>query len=322
MAKKLTDAEFAQALKEAGGSVSAMSRATGLSARGIHARKVAVEGRGIPITQAPTVAAPVWAYHRSRDLRLDDGVVVVYSDAHYWPGEPPTAAFRALVKLCGAMKPDVIVANGDLIDGAKISRFPAAGWAKLPSMTAELDEMQNRQAEIVKAAPKAKLFRTIGNHDLRLDRFFASNAEQFEGLPGTRLADFLPDWPESYTVRVNPGTTGDTVIKHRFRGGIHAGWNNVLHAGTSIVTGHLHTLEAKPLRGYRDARAWGVETGTLANHPAELPDEGAGAFEYLEDNPVNWACGFAILTYYKGRLLQPEFCSVEFGKAWFRGKEV
>ena len=287
--------------------------------RSLQRRRTRLEKDGLiePIVRSSNQNAPRWAYHRQHTYDFDSGVAIVYSDAHYWPGSPPTPAFNALVTLCKALKPEVIIANGDLIDGARISRFPASGWAKMPSMKDELDETQARQADIVRAAPKAKRFRTVGNHDLRLDRFFATNADQFEGLPGTRLSDFLPDWPESYRVQLN-----DTVVKHRFRAGVHAGWNNVIQAGVSIVTGHLHKLEAKPIRGYRDARAWGVETGTLALHPAELSEEGEGPFEYAEDNPTHWACGFAVLTYYRGRLLPPEFCSMEYGKAWFRGSEV
>jgi hypothetical protein len=316
----LSQAEFIEALNAAGGSPAEMARTVGCTERAIYARKAKLEALGVPFLRAPHAAdvnRPAWAYQRSRSLEFDRGIVIVYSDAHYWPGEEPTLAWRALVTLCRELKPAAIVANGDLIDGAKISRFPASGWAKLPGMKAELDEMQARQADIVRAAPKAARFRTVGNHDLRLDRFFVINAEQFAGMPGTRLADFLPSWPESWSVRIN-----DTFIKHRFRNGDHAAWNNVLRAGMSTVTGHTHKLEAKPIRGFRDARIWGVECGTLTKAPFDLADEGEGPFEYGEDNPVNWGSGFAVLTYHGGRLLPPEFCEVVFGKAWFRGGVV
>lgn len=316
----LSDADFIHALEAAGGSPAEMSRMTGMSVRGIFSRRAKLEAAGALILRSPPrdlSQRPAWAYPRMQRMEFECGVVVVYSDAHYWPGSPPTLAFHALVKLCGMLQPTVIVANGDMIDGAKISRFGPNGWAKLPSMKEELAETQERQLEVQQAAPRAKRFRTVGNHDVRLDRFFVTNAEQFEGLPGTRLSDFLPAWPESWSVQIN-----DTFIKHRFRGGDHATWNNVLRAGTNIVTGHLHKLEAKPLRGFRDARIWGIECGTLANAPVDLPDAGDGPFEYLEDSPVNWTSGFVVLTYYKGRLLPPEFCSVEFGKAWFRGSIV
>ena len=56
-----------------------------------------------------------------------NGTVVIFSDAHYWPGEP-TVAHTALVKVIKQLKPDLVIANGDLFDGARISRHPRAGW--------------------------------------------------------------------------------------------------------------------------------------------------------------------------------------------------
>lgn len=315
----LSEPEFVAAWNAAGGSSTAMARSTGMNERAILRRRRRIEEQGKTLVQphAADWTKPHWAYHRLRTLEFDSGTIIVYSDAHYWPHTPPSKAFRALVRLAAALRPVAIVANGDLIDGAKISRFPASGWARNPSMTDELAEMKERQAEIRAAAPSAKLFRTIGNHDLRLDRFFATNADQFQGMAGTRLSDHLPDWPESWAVKIN-----DTFIKHRFKGGRHADWNNVLHAGCSIVTGHLHNLKYDPIRGYRDRTIYGIETGTLSNHPWDEPEEGGGPFEYGEDSPTHWACGFAVLTFYKGVLLPPEFCQVECGKAWFRGSEV
>jgi hypothetical protein len=211
----------------------------------------------------------------------------------------------------------VVVANGDLIDGTKISRFPPAGWSKVPSVVEELGEMQLRLSEIRKAAKYAELYRTIGNHDMRFDRFLATNAESFDGMHGIKLSDHLPEWPGSWIVRVN-----DTYIKHRFRGGIHAGYNNVLHAGASIVTGHLHQIGAKSLRGYREGHVWGIETGTTADCPVDSEMSGSGPFEYGEGSPNNWSSGFAILTWHKGALQPPEFCVVDRGRAIFRGAEV
>lgn len=319
MAAYRTDDEWLSEWKASGGSATEMAKATGISERNIRARKMRMErsGRLSPVIQGPQ-GVTKWAYHRLRNVEVENGVVIVYSDAHYWPSEPPTLAFQSLLKLCSALSPKVIIANGDLIDGARISRFPASGWAKSPSMKSELDETQARQADVKRAAPKAKLFRTVGNHDIRLDRFFATNADQFEGLPGTRLSDFLPDWPESYSVRIN----GNTWVKHRYRGGIYAARNNVMYAGCSMVTGHTHLMDAKPLRGYRPNTVWGVQTGTLAQTTYDLPEEGAGPFEYSEDNPSDAASGFVVLTYHKGALLPPEFCWVENGKAWFRGQVV
>lgn len=61
-------------------------------------------------------------------LHLDvmDGVVLVGSDAHYWPGVISTA-HRAFVRACELLKPVAVVMNGDMLDGASISRHPPIG---------------------------------------------------------------------------------------------------------------------------------------------------------------------------------------------------
>ena len=265
---------------------------------------------------------PRWAYPRTAHLAVDNGVVILYSDAHYWPGEPRTPAFRALVALTAALQPKAIIANGDLIDGAKISRHGRIAWSRTPGVFAEIKEMQARQNEIRAAAPpRCKLFRTIGNHDIRFDNWLAQQASDFEGVPGMRLSDHLPDWPESWSVRMNKGADSDLLVKHRWKGGIHAMWNNVAGASIHMATGHTHRGEARSFRGYRH-RLWGIETGTLAVEPQDLPDEGAGPFEYAEDAPASWTSGFVVLTFHRGVLLRPEFCSVENGNSFFRGHRV
>ena len=260
---------------------------------------------------------PKWAYPRTARFDFDTGQAIIYSDAHYWPGTDPTAAFNALVALVAALRPRAIIANGDLIDGARISRHARIAWAREPGVFDEVVETQRRQDQIRAASPRSKRFRTIGNHDIRFDNWLSANADQFEKVKGFRLADHLPEWPESWSIRLN-----GMVVKHRLRGGIHADWNNVNAAGVSICTGHDHQLGCKPHRNYAGT-IWGIRCGTLAVCPNDLPDGGNGPFEYLEDSPVQWAGGFAVLTWHKGLLMRPEFCEIaDNGLAYFRGSRV
>ena len=250
-------------------------------------------------------------------MTAPNAVAIVYSDAHYWPGNGRTTAFRGLLAVADAINPSIVIANGDLFDGAKVTHHAPFGWSKSPGVQAELTEMIERQAEIVSVAPQAQKFRTVGNHDFRFDKYLIANAPQFEGLNGTRLADYLPDWLESWSIRLN-----DTVIKHRIGSGIHAAWTNVQKSGVSIVTGHTHKLECKPFRGYHKQRLWGVETGTLADVGDDVSEHGDGPFEYAEDGPSHQASGFAVLTWLDGKLLPPEFCEVIEGRAFFRSAVV
>ena len=309
----MKEPEFIQIYIKHGGAPRQISEESGIAERNVRDRikRMREDGR------LPEVTPFKWAYPRTRVFTIPDLVGIVFSDSHWWPGHV-TIAHRALVVLTRELQPGLIAANGDLIDGTKISRFPPSGWSTSPSVTEELGETQTRLAEISKAAPSDAIkVRTIGNHDLRFDRLLASQANSMDGLHGTKFEHHVPAWNGSWSLRVN-----DTIIKHRLGGGEHAVYTNAMKAGVSIVTGHLHRLCAKPLRGYRDGHIWGVESGTLADCPSDTPDEGSGPFEYVEDSPTNWSSGFAVLTWRNGHLMVPEFCMVERGIAWFRGAEV
>jgi hypothetical protein len=73
-------------------------------------------------------------------------------------------------------------------------------------------------------------------------------------------------------------------------------------------------LKVSPYSDY-NGRRWGVDTGTLAEPYGDQ-------FTYTEMNPVNWASGFAVLTFKDNMLLPPELCEVINGVAYFRGQAV
>ena len=319
MTGKLTDDEWIAAWHAAAGSPARMARATGIGIRNVFARRLSLVSKGHELDTNPAAISKdtAWAYPRKRDIKITDGTAIVYSDAHFWPGLPITVGFRALLALISVLRPVAVIANGDLSDFPKISRFARTGWQKLPGVMDELDEVKARQADIKALCGGAATLRTIGNHCVRFDTFLANHAADFEGIAGTRLADHLPDWPEAWSVRIND----DCVIKHRWHGGVHAAWNNVVKGGVTIVTGDTHRLDARPFMDYRGVR-WGVETGMLSVPPQELSDAGEGPFEFFEDKPAAWTQGFAVLTWHRGRLLQPELCRVDGGTAWFRATAI
>jgi hypothetical protein len=300
-----SDAEFAPLFERMG--ARALAKHLGITERAIYKRR-----RNLERAATPSIVAPS---NKPSDVpgrvhaEIENGVIVVGSDAHYWPGEPSTA-HKALVKFCKEFRPQVVVMNGDVLDGSTISRHAPIGWEKRPSLIQEIEACKERLGEITVAAGKARRFWPLGNHDARFETRLATVAPEYARVEGVSLQAHFPDWEPCWSLFVND----DVVIKHRFKGGIHATHNNALWSGKTIVTGHLHSLKVTPLTDYNGSR-FGVDTGCLA-------ETFAPAFQdYLEDGPRNWRSGFAVLTFHRGDLLWPEVVHVRAaGEVEFRGK--
>ena len=146
----------------------------------------------------------------------------------------------------------------------------------------------------------------------RYENKLAQTAPEYEGVKGFTLKDHFPEWIPCWSC----WPTDDVVIKHRYKGGIHATHQNTQSAGKNVITGHLHSLKVTPFSDYNGTR-FGVDTGTLA-------DPGGPQFiDYMEDNPANWRSGFIILTFNEGRLLWPEIVSrFDEGVIDFRGELI
>lgn len=253
-------------------------------------------------------------YEKDMTMDLEDGVVLVASDCHYWP-QVVTPAHEAFCKLAKALKPKLVVLNGDILDGARISRHARIMWEKQPELKDEIYAVQDRCAEIERAAGGAAFVRTIGNHDARFENYLSSRVSEFEEMTGMTLLDYLPRWRAGWALHLNHGTKGWTAIRHRpVAGGIHSAYNSTLKAGVNYVHGHLHKLQVTPWADYR-GRRYGVDTGTMA-------EPYGPQFNYTESGPVNWASGFVVLTFHNGVMLEPELCVVQHGAAWFRGAQV
>lgn len=324
-----TDEEFIRIWQQLQ-SIAAVARVLEIAPRNVAKRRRNIEARysiALPSKIPSTVksgakaeagrAANKLAEERQRKyvselhLTLDNGTVMIASDCHYWPGIV-TPAHQAFCKLAKHLKPDVVILNGDILDGARISRHPRIMWEKQPELKDELYAVQDRCAEIERAAGKAQLFRTIGNHDARFENYLSRQAPEMEEMPGSTLLDYLPRWKASWAVHINADDTGWTVVRHRpVSGGIHSAYNSALRAGTNYAHGHLHKLQYTPWADYR-GRRYGIDCGTMA-------EVSGPQFNYTEGGPLNWASGFVVLTYRNGRLLEPEIVAVIDGEAWFRG---
>lgn len=308
MKQKISRSAFLRAAERIR-NIDQLAETLGLHSRTVERRIQAYRAEGLELKMLGHRADPVRAqiaHHKARvTVEIDNGIVLVGSDAHIWPGERTTAQ-RAFLHFIRLMKPRIVVANGDFFDGAKISRHPRIGFLEsAPSVKAELDAVKAYLDEVHKAAPKgSKLIWPLGNHDLRYEAKLAALVPEYEGLGGMHLKDHFPEWIPCWSIHVNPNNRlGHTVIKHRWANGVHAKHNNVVKAGTHIVTGHLHAMGRSDWSNYV-GHFYGVDAGTLAEPYSQQ------FVHYTEDNSVNWRSGFPVLTYLKGSLLQPEFVKV------------
>lgn len=245
------------------------------------------------------------------NYNLDDGVIIIFSDAHYWPDEIPIM-HKALLKLCRQLKPAYVIANGDVCDFPSISRFAPIGWETRPAVIDELETCQQRMEEVRKASPNAVHIWTAGNHDMRFEAAFAKHVPEMVRVKGLHLKDHFPQWLNCWSVWFND----NIIVKHRVRGGVNAVRNNVLAARRHVITGHLHSANVTPVSAYDNDTLWGMDCGTIA-------DCFGPQFQYIEDNPRDWRSAFGVATVKDGRLLKPELCIKHDETHYdFRGKTV
>ncbi len=314
---KVPDADFIRLFNEIG--PVALAKRCDSQLAGVQRRRRHLERKHGIVMTAPGAKANSHALFAAEaipgrlHMAVHNGVVLIGSDLHAWPGKPSTA-FRAFVKFIKDMQPKAVIMNGDVIDGASVSRHPPLGWEKLPSLIEEIEAAQELLHQIETVAPKAaQLLWPAGNHDARFSIRLATVAPEYARIHGTHLKDhFGPRWQPCWSVWINDG---ETIVKHRARGGIHASYTSTLHGGKTIVHGHLHKLQVSVYVDY-NGRRWGVDCGCLA-------DIYGPQFAYSEDNTRNWSSGFAVLTFKDSQLLQPELCVVHSpGVVEFRGERI
>jgi hypothetical protein len=245
-------------------------------------------------------------------IKIENGVVLVGSDAHIWPG-PLSTMQRGFLQFAKMMQPYAIVANGDFCDFPQISRFQSIGWEKKPTVADELAAVRDYMGSLAQAAPSAKRVWPLGNHDMRFETLIAAKAPEMANIHGVHLKDHFPQWQPCWRIDVN----SDVVIRHRELGGEHADYRNVVSQGKTIITGHDHRTGVVPYRNYAGLH-WGVRCGFLGDS-ADDPQY----INYLECRQPNWIPAFVVLTFKNGRLLWPELATkFDDDHLEFRGEVV
>jgi len=293
VAKHCSDEEFVRLFQSVGAAGTA--RAIGCTERAVYKRRANL-ARYESVT-APT-KNPINVPGRVQ-IDIKNGTALIGSDFHIWPGAPSTC-LRAFKKFVADIKPTAVILNGDVMDFPRISRHPQ-NWESAPDPQEEVEAAQDHLNDIVQAGGKrTRRLWTLGNHDARWEATFANSVPQMRGVRGVHLADHFSGWEKAMSCFINEGVEGGaTMVKHRLKGGMNATRANTLNAGVSVVTGHLHSQNVRPLSDYRRHDRYGVDTGCVA-------DKEHRAFTYTEDAPLDWRSGFALLTWRDGLLLYPE----------------
>lgn len=310
--KEISDEDFIAAWRSLG-SPQAVSNRTGMSIRAVYSRRNRLYSDGIPLqTVDPrgreSTYSPRIKFERSRKFEIKDGHVIVFSDPHFYP-DHNSVGMSALLTLIKELKPKAVFCGGDALDATQLSRFdPTRGWHTPPSVREQVDCLESSMGAIKRAAGKGAITAmALGNHDSRFSRYLAVHAPEWEDMPGTRLEDFIPAWPLSWTININ----GNTIIRHRNQAGmLHL---QGMKAGCHYVHGHLHRLNVHAAAQY-GKYVYSVDCGSFA-------DPNSDAFDYAEGG-ADHVQGFAVFTYRKHEMMWPELCYVSNGIAYFRGRPV
>lgn len=254
-----------------------------------------------------TTKVQEWTYPERIELELKNATVLVGGDCHFWPGQT-SLIWEAFVEVAHALKPDVTVINGDAFDGTRVSRHPRMRSQNTPKLSEEVGETDRQLARL----PKNRRVWTLGNHCQRFDKYLAENASEMEDM-ATSLPALFPEWEFAYAAMINEYLPHviPLEIRHFYRMGNHARWNNAMYSGIHTCTNHTHGLGVTPFNN-RMGRIYGIETGMLNSH--DNPQ-----FEYGQGMQSRAHSGFAFLTFDdQGQLMPPELCELVHGKAWFR----
>ena len=254
------------------------------------------------------------------EIESDNPIVLpTCSDVHAWPTKytPITDAFRVYLNVLEELAKDhekelVVVVNGDMFDGASISRHPSIRWEYKPSVKEELDACKEYAEAIERAVeghPNVRLVWVWGNHDERFDSKLANMVGEFKDIEGFSLVDHFPRWEFTQALLVNHCA----YFVHDVHAGKHAAYNNVQDFGPNVhvFTGHTHRLTTRT-KTFFTGRGKATETGTLC-------DIGYPQFQYVRGNPVDWQPGFVVVNIH-GQHCHEELVEVDTHAMW-RGED-
>lgn len=150
------------------------------------------------------------------------------------------AAYDLVVRALKAWKPDVLVVMGDAVDMDSVSSFPKVDGRRM-TLEEEMDAARPEFAKLNGIGATTKVY-LKGNHEFRLERYLATEAQRLgklvdlEGLLPLRGWRVIP-YGQAYWI-------GELMMTHDIgRSGVNVARQQLQDAGENIVCGHSHRLQ-------------------------------------------------------------------------------
>lgn len=218
--------------------------------------------------------------------------VFFVSDTHF-PFEDKKA-IKKVIALIKKEKPTHIVQAGDLLDMFSFSRYEKSiNFTNPKSELAQgLTRAKKFWADVRKAAPRAKRYQLIGNHEDRLSKYIAKNAPELEGM-----VDSIQDMFKFPGVKVLQSSKDHLILDgvvythgHYTKLGDHAKFYR-----KSCVHGHSHKVGIWYEQTV-DGLIWEMDCGHLADNKA-LP------LQYTQSKFSKWTKAVGIIENKQPRLI-------------------
>lgn len=211
---------------------------------------------------------------------------IILSDIHI-PHHDQAALALALAYTADA-KPDVIVLNGDIADFNNVSKY-SRDPHEITTFSDELTETRDFLRLVREQHPDAEIKFTVGNHEIRLERYLLNQAPELSSLPELSISSLLhlEEFGIDYFDYSDKIKLGDLEVFHGEIVKTHSGESaraHMLKRGGSVLIGHVHKLGVV----YKTDR-WGEHVAAENGHLSS-PDP-----SYMVD-PV-WNQGFSEVHY-------------------------
>jgi predicted phosphodiesterase len=246
-----------------------------------------------PYTSQPTFEIPkaeLWGDGRAELIEPSTTdrweVGAFFSDIH--APYHDKALIDSAIELLENLDPHFVVLNGDINDFFGISRFNKA-QERSDLLQMELDMGIEIRRAFRAAAPNARFYETIGNHEERLLTYPAFNAPMMRSLRALKPSSLLgldeleiQQFPQhGFRLRNEFVVEHGVVIRKDSGGSARARLNDTLISG---IMGHTHRMDSARRTGFRELEWYEQGCMCLLN-----PDYVKGG--------ANWKQGFAIGTF-------------------------